>query len=432
MQDQPLAIHHNPVTENLMDHSRPIPLLIFTIAGFFFLFATIGMVLHFLGALPLFLLVILAYGWVLFAFFHYRFGRQDEFLHLLTTAVEADAPLAPALRAYLEDRPLGPLREAWVGLLLFFVLPGYYWTWYKRNNYDAKVARVAGFLEQGYSLSTALEASSGVVPRQTFLAAAVGESTGRLASCLRNSRQPGFGPLWLEVFPRIFYPLLLLLFINGILGFWMIYLTPRMVRICQEFDMELPDMTRHLIELGDWLTDNGGLMFMAFLALGIVAAFLFLSSTFRWYCPIFGRFYRRNVQSRFLKMLAPLLEAGKPVPQALELLLQSGYFSRAVQRRLERVCFRVKQGEPLAESLRRGKLLPSAMVPLVKAAEQVRNLPWVLIELGDTLSNRLIRGLRRISVIVAPLILIAIGGLVGIMALGMFLPLIELITRLSE
>ncbi|HEV3203003.1 MAG TPA: type II secretion system F family protein [Gemmataceae bacterium] len=406
--------------------------MILTIAGFFFLFATIGIVLSFLGALPLFLLIFLAYGWVLFAFFHYRFGRQDEFLHLLTTAVEADAPLAPALRAYLEDRPLGPLREAWVGLLLFFVLPGYYWIWYKRNNYDAKVARVAGFLEQGYSLSTALEASPGVVPRQTFLAAAVGESTGRLASCLRNSRSPGFGPLWLEIFPRMFYPLLLLFFINGILYFWMVYLNPRMVRICQEFDMELPDVTKHVIALGDWLTDNGELMFLGFLALGAVVGLLLVSSTFRWYCPIFGRFYRRNAQSRFLKMLAPLLETGQPVPQALDLLLQSGYFSRAVQRRLETIRFRVKQGEPLAESLRRGKLLLPAMVPLVKAAEQVRNLPWALIELGDTLSQSLIRRLRRISVVLALLILIVIGGLVGIMALGMFLPLIELITRLSE
>ena len=97
----------------------------------------------------LLLVVSLMYGWMLVAYFHYRQGRQNEFLHLLTTAVETDAPLAPAVRAYLEDRPHGWLREFWVAVLLFFVVPGYYWIWHRRHSYDQKVAAVAHRLEQG-------------------------------------------------------------------------------------------------------------------------------------------------------------------------------------------------------------------------------------------------------------------------------------------
>ena len=86
---------------------------------------------------------LLVYGWMLFAFLQYRRGRQDELLHVLSTAVEAEAPLAAALWTYLEDRPRGWLREFWVATLLFFVLPGYYWIWHRRHSYDQKVARVA-------------------------------------------------------------------------------------------------------------------------------------------------------------------------------------------------------------------------------------------------------------------------------------------------
>src|SRR5215471_956348 len=64
--------------------------------------------------LPLLLFVVLCYGWMLFAYLHYHQGRQAEFLHLLTTAVDSEVPLAPALRAYLRDRPHGPVREFWV------------------------------------------------------------------------------------------------------------------------------------------------------------------------------------------------------------------------------------------------------------------------------------------------------------------------------
>src|SRR5262245_43131504 len=124
------------------------------------------------------------YGWMLSAYLHYRQGRQVELVQLLTAAAKAGAPLAPALRAYLADRPRGPARAAWVAFLLFFGLPGYYWVWHRRHSYDRKVAAVADRLEQGASLHEALRETPGVVTRDTLLAVAVGESTGQLAGCL--------------------------------------------------------------------------------------------------------------------------------------------------------------------------------------------------------------------------------------------------------
>src|SRR5712692_7182081 len=69
--------------------------------------------------LPLLLVLLCAaYGWVAFAFFHYRYVRQEELLHLLTTAAESGAPLAPALLAYLRDRPRASQGEFWLATLL--------------------------------------------------------------------------------------------------------------------------------------------------------------------------------------------------------------------------------------------------------------------------------------------------------------------------
>src|SRR6184192_871145 len=132
------------------------------VLGLAALFVGLGLALIYGGlapALPLLLILMLFYGWVLSAYVHYRQGRRDELLHLLSAAAESQAPLAPALWAYLRDRPQGPLREFWVGLLLFFVLPGYYWVWHRRHSYDRKVARVAYFLEMGDSLPNALRAT---------------------------------------------------------------------------------------------------------------------------------------------------------------------------------------------------------------------------------------------------------------------------------
>ena len=56
--------------------------------------------------IPVMVLVLIFYGWMLFTFLHYRQARQEEVLQLLAAAVEARVPLAPALRTYLEERPV--------------------------------------------------------------------------------------------------------------------------------------------------------------------------------------------------------------------------------------------------------------------------------------------------------------------------------------
>jgi type II secretory pathway component PulF len=383
------------------------------------------------GGVPLVLLLSVPYVWVVFAFFHYRQCRQDEFLHLLTTAVEAQAPLAPALGAYVAERPNSPLREVWVATLLFFLLPGYYWLWYRRFSFDRKVARVAGLLDMGYSLPDALYATPGVAPQQTLLAATVGESTGQLALCLRHSVQTRLAPVWLEVVPRVAYPFLLLFFISGVWHFWMIFIAAKFEYLFQEFGIDLPEATEQLFALANWMSDYGWFVPLAVLGIAAVVLILLLDSTFRWYCPIVGGFYRRIIQSRVLRMLGVLLETGKPVPEALGILADSGYFPPVAERSLGAVRLRVEHGEPLPDCLRRGGLLPRATVPLVQAAERLGNLPWVLGELSVSLANGVIRRLRWLSLVIGPLALIAIGSLVAFLALGMFLPLIELLTRLT-
>ena len=115
--------------------------------------------------------------------------------------------------------------------------------------------------------------------------------------------------------------------------------------------------------------------------------------------------------------LALLLETEHTVPEALEVLEQSGYFSGTVRRRLRLVRFRVALGEPLVEELCRQGLLPKHMAPLLQAAERARNLPWALNELGESLGTRTLRTAHRLSMAVFPTAVLAVGLIVGVQLL---------------
>src|SRR5271166_3138172 len=183
---------------------------------------------------------IILYSWLLFAFASYRQGLQEELLMVLTTAIDSGAPLAGALRAYVQDRPHGGFREFLVAAALCLLLPGYYWVWYCWYNYDRLVERLAFLLEQGMPLNQALLEVPGLTGRETILAAAVGEYTRQMALCLRYASRRRLTELWGEVIPRLLYPLALFLFISLVVNFWMIYLLPKMEKIFKDFNMPLP------------------------------------------------------------------------------------------------------------------------------------------------------------------------------------------------
>jgi type II secretory pathway component PulF len=395
------------------------------------------LVVFFFVGFGLFLLLLLAagYSWTLFAFLHYRQCRQEEFLQVITVAAQARAPLSPALRAALADRPRGTLREFWVAVLLFFVFPGYYWLWYRRHNYDTKIDQVATLLEEGYSLHAALQATPGVAMRSTMLAVTLGQETGELALCLQAFRTPvrsRLATLWMEMVPRFAYPFFLLLVIAGVLGFWTINLVPKYEKIFQEMKFPLPEETQRAIALGNNMLGHWWIVMLAMFLLGVLLLLLLLAPEFRWYFPVIGHFYRRYVRSQILQALSFLMQMSRPAPAALGLLAESSYLVGGARRRLRAVRRQVELGQPLADSLRAGKVLPHSMVPLLRTAEKAGNLPWALAEMADTLAQRVARQAQRLGMALAPIPLIGVGVLVGMIVVGFFVPIVAIIEGLAQ
>ncbi len=379
-------------------------------------------------ALPL---ILLWYGYVIYAFLRYRFVRQEEIAHVLAAAAESHAPLAPALWAYLHDRPRDDWRRFWLALVMFFVLPGYYFFW-RRHNYERKVERLASMLETGYTLHESLRAASGAASREVMLAVAVGESTGQLAPSLRLAPRWRLAPIWLESAPRLLYPVLLLIGVYFVTAFLMVFIVPKFEKMFADFKVKLPWITDFLISVCRWQSKYFAILLVTTVPLVIMVFVSLVSPTIRWYFPILGRLTRMHVQSRLLRMLGLLLRAGKPVPDALGIMADSGYFRGTALYRLTAAQGRIAEGEPLAETLYAVGLLPRSQAALVQAAERAHNLPWALGELGEVLAKRAARLTQRLSFVIFPLAVLAAGLLVGVVAFGMFMPLLSLIARVGR
>src|SRR5262249_4525607 len=157
--------------------------------------------------------------------------------------------------------------------------------------------------------------------------------------------------------------------------------------ILRDFNMDVPPETERMMVLGNLTLHFSWALVLAVPCLGGLLILLLANPSFRWYFPVVGRLYRRHVTSRILQALAFLLQVGQPAPEALGVLAESGGFVGGARRRLEDVRRRLERGEALPDSLHAGRVLPRPMVPLLRTAERVGNLPWALAELADVLAQ---------------------------------------------
>jgi type IV pilus assembly protein PilC len=145
-----------------------------------------------------------------------------------------------------------------------------------------------------------------------------------------------------------------------------------------------------------------------------------------------NRLYRWEAQGMILRMLAELLAARRPAPEALGLLADASGTPDAIRPVLGRARSAIARGEPLPHALYEAGLLPGSMTPLVESSERLHTLPLALGELGDVLSGKAVRIARRVSLVVGPLLVVGVGAVVGFIAIAMFVPLLQLLSRLAE
>lgn len=366
------------------------------------------------------------WGWEFFAYLHYRYCRQEEFLAILQTATTTQAPLETTLRAYLADRPREHLYR---GLLLTFVFPGYYWI-HLRRSFDQRLRQLADMLEAGHPLDRALQLIPGLATREVALAVTLGQFSGRLPQALAKLPDRRSAGRWLEFVPRLIYPFMVLATMVGIMSWTTIFIIPKMEMIFLHFKLKLPYATELFIAISRWNDRYFAwpILVLFGLALGNL---LVVSSRARWHCPGIAWLYRMHTRGQFLQMLGLMLETRMPLPRVLDCAIHSGLLPRAILERVDLLAADIEEGQPLPESLVREGLLPRSLQGLAETAQKANNLPWALQQLGDTLVRRAYQLTHRMLMIAFPLLVVAISLLVGAVAIAMFEPLVHMIDQVG-
>jgi type II secretory pathway component PulF len=172
----------------------------------------------------------------------------------------------------------------------------------------------------------------------------------------------------------------------------------------------------------------------------VVAVFVMLSSSpvgrrFKeclfLHVPVLGRLYHSSILSRMAEAMALLVGAGCDIPEALRLgAVSSGSETLALESGL--VAQQVERGANILEAGGSTRILPRLFLYSVQLGAQRNELQDNLYSLGEMYADQARAGQSRLQTFLLPMMILAIGGVLAMAILGVFLPIIQVITSLSS
>lgn len=263
---------------------------------------------------------------------------------------------------------------------------------------------------------------------------AAGESGGQLPAMLERLAVIKRKQLKIRsaVLGALSYPILLTCLSIVVVVVMLLAVLPRFAGLFEALDAPLPRTTRALISLSESIKTYWWAVTPALLGIvGGAVWFVRSAPGRRWIdnvsisLPVLGPFVKALVTARVARTLGVLLEAKVPLLESLALTRAAAGNTRYVQL-LESAEERVTRGEPISAALRDSPLIAPGVTEAVITGERAGRVGEVLISVADYMDEDNEVVIRSMMSLLEPVILVALGGAVGFVAMSLFLPLFDL------
>lgn len=303
-----------------------------------------------------------------------------------------------------------------------------------RPNVARLMGDIGASLDQGNELSAALRRHPDDFPTLYVAMVRVGEQTGRLDTVLKRLAE------WLaferdtreRVKAAVRYPTFVVIAMMAAMLVINLFVIPRFANVYQSMQVELPLITRVLIGFSGFMTAWWPMMLA-----GLAAAFYGFR---RWRAseagalsgdrlmlrmPVIGRILHNAALGRFARSMSMALRSGVPVPQAIHLIAQA-VGNAFMSRRLERVRTGIERGESLHRACAAAGVFNPLVLQMISVGEESGTLDEMLEHMADFYAHDVDYDLKRLSSAIEPILIVLLGGMVLVLALGVFLPIWDL------
>jgi type IV pilus assembly protein PilC len=295
-------------------------------------------------------------------------------------------------------------------------------------------------VESGLSLSDALARQPAIFDKLYISMVRAGEAGGILAEVLTRladfleARQK----LNQKVQSAMVYPSAVLAV--AVIVFWamLTFILPIFQGLFKNIGGQLPAYTQMLIILSEYMRSIWMLLFVIIVGVGVWAlknyyktdrGRLHIDGIFLA-LPVFGDLIRKVAVARFARTFGTLIKAGVPMLAALDVVKDTAG-NAVVAKSIDQIYKDVREGGTISQPMGKTDIFPPMVVQMTAVGEETGRLDEMLAKVADFYDMEVENAVDALTSLLEPIMVVGIGGVVGSVVVGLYLPIFTVITQIK-
>ncbi len=211
-----------------------------------------------------------------------------------------------------------------------------------------------------------------------------------------------------------------------------IFVLPVFAKVFEGFHAELPNMTKLLLGFSAFMVNYWYLMVL--IIAGLVLGFRFYTNTvdgrykwdrYKFKLPIVGGLILKSTLARFARSLALSFKSGMPITQGMNVvsMVVDNEFMRS---RIDQMRDGIERGESILRTAVAAGVFNSVVLQMIAVGEETGDMDGLMFEIADMYERDVKYEVANLSSRIEPILIVGLGVLVLILALGVFLPMWDL------
>ena len=200
---------------------------------------------------------------------------------------------------------------------------------------------------------------------------------------------------------------------------------------------QLPLPTRIVISLSDMLVAYVWILIIVLGALGWALKTYYGTESGRHMIdaillklPILGNILRKVAVARFCRTLSTLLASGVPILDGLDITAKTAG-NAIIEDAVQTTRSSIERGETISAPLRETNVFPSMVVQMINVGKTTGALDAMLSKIADFYEEEVDTAVAGLLTLMEPVMIAFLGGIVGGIVIAMYLPIFDLISKLT-
>jgi len=220
--------------------------------------------------------------------------------------------------------------------------------------------------------------------------------------------------------------------------FWFYYVVPKILSLFTEMDVTLPSLTIFLLKISEFIQNH----FLS-MVLGLALAIFIVVTAYKenrkvkrttdallLKLPLSSTIISASTMAFITEYFSLLIKAGIDILQSMTILKES-IKNEIYREKLGEVRESLARGEGIADSFRSVLIFPLFVIRMINVGELSGTLPEQLSYIAEDYRNKLTVLVATIGKMIEPIVLVVAGAMFAIIIAGLFLPIYDLVSRVS-